>query len=40
MGETPILLCFIFLLLVFAGAGPWSLDAFIANRRSPVKIRA
>jgi len=40
MGETPILFCFIFLLLVFAGAGPWSLDALIANRRSPVKIRA
>jgi len=40
MGETPILLCFIFLLLVFAGAGPWSIDALIANRRSPVKIRA
>jgi putative oxidoreductase len=40
MGETPILLCFIFLLLVFAGAGPWSLDVLIANRRSPVKIRA
>jgi putative oxidoreductase len=40
MGETPVLLCFIFLLLVFAGAGPWSLDALIANPRSPVKIRA
>ena len=40
MGETPVLLCFIFLLLVFAGAGPWSLDALISNRRPPVKIRA
>lgn len=40
MGEVPILLCFIFLLLVFAGAGPWSVDAWIANRRSPVNIRA
>ena len=40
MGETPVLLCFIFLLLVFAGAGPWSLDAVITRRRSPVKIRA
>lgn len=40
MGEPAILLCFIFLLLVFAGAGPWSVDAWIANRRSPVKIRA
>src|SRR5262249_48790410 len=40
MGETPVLLCFIFLLLVFAGAGPWSLDALITKRRSPVRIRA
>ena len=40
MGETAILLCFIFLLLVFAGPGPWSVDAWIARRRSPVKIRA
>jgi putative oxidoreductase len=40
MGETPILLCFIFLLLVFAGAGPWSVDALIARRLRTVKIRA
>jgi putative oxidoreductase len=40
MGETPVLLCFIFLLLVFAGAGPWSLDALVAKPRPPVKIRA
>ncbi len=40
MGETPVLLCFIFLLLVFAGPGPWSLDAWIARRRPPVNIRA
>ena len=40
MGETPILLCFIFLLLVFAGPGPWSVDAWIARHRPPVKIRA
>jgi putative oxidoreductase len=40
MGETPVLLCFIFLLLIFAGAGPWSIDALIAKRRSPVNIRA
>ncbi len=32
MGETAVLLCFIFLLLVFAGPGPWSLDALIARR--------
>jgi len=46
MGEPAILLCFIFLLLIFAGAGPWSIDALIAKRRSPtpaptpVNIRA
>lgn len=40
MGETPVLLCFIFLLLIFAGPGPWSVDARIARRRSPVNIRA
>jgi len=40
MGETPVLLCFIFLLLIFAGAGPWSLDALIAKRLWPVKLRA
>lgn len=26
-GDAAILFCFIFLYLVFAGAGPWSLDA-------------
>lgn len=40
MGEPAVLLCFIFLLLVFSGPGPWSVDAWIARRRSPVKIRA
>ena len=40
MGEPAILLCFVFLLLVFAGAGPWSVDAWIARLRLPVKIRA
>jgi len=27
MGDAAILYCFIFLYLVFAGPGPWSLDA-------------
>jgi putative oxidoreductase len=40
MGEPALLLCFIFLLLVFAGPGPWSLDALIFRRNSPVNIRA
>ena len=33
-GDAAILYCFIFLYLVFAGAGPWSLDAMFGRRRS------
>ena len=33
MGDAAILYCFVFLYLVFAGAGPWSLDAMLAGRR-------
>ena len=33
MGTPAILYCFIFLYLVFAGAGPWSLDAMIARSK-------
>lgn len=32
-GEAAILFCFVFLYLVFAGGGPWSLDA-LWHRRS------
>lgn len=32
-GETPVLLCFVFLYLVFAGAGSWSIDALIRRNR-------
>lgn len=38
-GDNVVLFCFIFLFLVFAGAGPWSVDALIARsgrRRSPT----
>jgi putative oxidoreductase len=31
-GEDAILFCFVFLYLVFAGAGPWSLDALWRGR--------
>lgn len=31
-GELAVLYCFIFLLLVSAGAGPWSLDRAIRNK--------
>ena len=32
-GMPAVLLCFIFLYIAAKGAGPWSLDAFIRNRR-------
>lgn len=32
-GDAAILYCFIFFYFVFAGAGPWSLDAWLASRR-------
>jgi putative oxidoreductase len=37
MGTPAILYCFVYLYLVFAGAGPWSVDAMIARSkvRSP-----
>jgi putative oxidoreductase len=32
MGEAAVLYCFIFFYLVFAGPGPWSLDAIVRKR--------
>ena len=32
-GDAAILYCFVFLYLVFAGAGPWSLDALWRRKR-------
>jgi putative oxidoreductase len=32
-GDAAILYCFVFLYLVFAGAGPWSLDALLWQRK-------
>lgn len=34
-GDAAILYCFVFLYLVLAGPGPWSLDA-LRGRRSPM----
>ena len=31
-GELAIMYCFVFLYLIFAGPGPWSLDALIWRR--------
>lgn len=31
-GTVEVLFCFIFLYLVFAGAGPWSLDAWLRKK--------
>jgi putative oxidoreductase len=33
-GEGAILFCFAFLYLVFAGPGPWSVDAALAKRNT------
>ena len=33
-GEPALLFCFLFLYMVFAGPGEWSLDAMIARRRA------
>lgn len=32
-GDAAILYCFVFLYLVFAGAGPWSLDAVMESKK-------
>jgi putative oxidoreductase len=32
-GDGAILYCFIFLYIVFAGPGPWSIDALLRRRR-------
>jgi len=34
MGDNVVLYCFLFLYFVFAGAGPWSLDALIGRPRA------
>jgi len=37
-GTPAILYCFLFLYFMFAGAGPWSVDAVIARRRSGARV--
>lgn len=37
-GEVPVLLCFVFLYLVFAGGGIWSLDSVIHGQRSRAAV--
>ena len=37
-GTSAILYCFIFLYFMFAGAGPWSVDAIIARRKAVTRI--
>jgi putative oxidoreductase len=32
-GDAAILFCFVFLYLVFAGAGAWSVDAYLSSSR-------
>ncbi|WP_281827442.1 DoxX family protein [Jannaschia rubra] len=36
-GDAAILYCFVFLYLVFAGPGPWSIDA-LRNERSGARV--
>lgn len=36
-GDAAILYCFLFLFLVFAGPGPWSIDALRHRRSSSVE---
>jgi putative oxidoreductase len=33
-GELPAVYCFVFLYFVFAGAGPWSLDALLRKDKA------
>jgi putative oxidoreductase len=33
-GDLAVLFCFVFLYFVFAGAGPWSVDAALRRRRA------
>ncbi len=33
MGEAAVLYCFLFFFFVFAGPGPWSVDALIGRKR-------
>ena len=35
-GDGAVLFCFVFLYLVFAGPGAWSLDQLRATRRTPA----
>ena len=39
-GEVPVLLCFVFLYLAFAGGGAWSLDAVLGRSRLSRESRA
>ena len=38
-GETPVLFCFGFFLLVFAGGGAYALDTVLAGRRRATATR-
>ena len=38
MGHPAVIFCFLFLYISAAGAGPWSLDALLARRRTSSTI--
>lgn len=35
-GDAAVLFCFVFLYMVFAGPGPWSLDAMLKRPAAPA----
>jgi putative oxidoreductase len=37
-GEIAVIFCFVFLFLVFAGAGPWSIDAMWNKSGAPNRV--
>ena len=37
-GETAVIYCFVFLFFVFAGAGPWSIDAMWNKGGAPNRV--
>jgi len=39
-GDAAVLYCFVFLFIVFAGPGPWSLDARLGREPARAAIRA
>jgi putative oxidoreductase len=39
-GELAVVLCWLFLFMIFYGAGRWSIDAFLFERNTVAPVRA